>query len=473
MGKNSLTKSTTKGKKNAPEKKTAKKIAAKAAAKAKPAPKPKAAAKAAPAPKKKVVTMKDLLSKKFPAWKPEKLYTPGPSDFKDVAAPPFFSGPEAEQKRIKELLLKKYDMAEIKAAGEKAAAEKAAAEKAAAEKAAAEKAAAEKAAAEKAAAEKAAAEKAAAEKAAAEKAAAEKAAAEKAAAEKAAAEKAAAEKAAAEKAAAEKAAAEKAAAQAKASVSYEPPDSKDAMPPDPMDKGMKYMAAVVAVLIALVVGSSMVNQGKYYIHSKAGALEIFQGNFAPMGEKLLISLPGVQTPRTIKDVYSKTDVYPIIFNYYVDKADTLLKVPGLPDFNGIKTYINKAMPYAITPKAKDIVYSHLNDIDLMILLYKADVAAGKDTLADLNEARGFLSEASRLDIDQLKMNLIHQKIDVVDKKIATLKAEQKAAAEKAAAEKAAAEKAESSKPESQAGKPSPATAPKTESKAHSPAPHGE
>jgi colicin import membrane protein len=464
MGKNSLIKSTTKGKKNAPKKKTAKKMAAKAAAKAKPAPKPKAAAKAAPAPKKKAVTMKDLLSKKFPAWKPEKLYTPGPSDFKDVAPPPFFSGPEAEQKRIKELLLKKYDMAEIKAAGEKAAAEKAAAEKAAAEKAAAEKAAAEKAAAEKAAAEKAAAEKAAAEKAAAEKAAAEKTAAEKAAAEKTAAEKAA-----AEKAAAEKAAAEKAAAQPEVSVSYEPPDSKDIMPPDPMDKAMKYMAAVFAVLIALIVGSSMVNQGKYYIHSKAGALEIFQGIFAPMGEKLLISLPGVQPPATVKDVYSKTDIYPIIFNYYVDKADTLLKVPGLPDFNGIKTYINKAMPYAITPKAKDIVYSHLNDIDLMILLYKADVAAGKDTLSDLNEAKGFLAEASRLDIDKLKLNLIHQKIDAVDKKIATLEAEQKAAAEKAAAEKA-----ESPKPAPQAEKKTPpATAPKTEAKSHSPAPHGE
>ena len=426
MGKNSLVKSTTKGKKNAPKKKTAKKTAAKAAAKAKPTPKPKAAAKAAPAPKKKAVTMKDLLNKKFPAWKPKKLYSVGPMHSEDVVAPPFFSGSEAEQKRIKELLLKKFDIAEIKAAGEKAAAEKAAAEKAAAEKAAAEKAAAEKAAAEKAAAEKAAAEKAA-----------------------------------AEKAAAEKAAAEKAAAEAEVSVSYEPPDFKETVPPDPMDKAMKYLAAVVAVLIALVVGSSMVNQGKYYIRSKAGALEIFQGIFAPMGEKLLISLPGVQPPATVKDVYSKTDIYPIIFNYYVEKADTLLKVPGLPDFQGIKTYINKAMPYALTPKAKDIVYSHLNDIDLMILLYKADVAAGKDTIADLNDAKEFLTEASRLDIDKLKLNLVHQKIDAVNQKIATLKAEQKAAATPPPA------------PPAKTESPKPAPAPKTEAKTHSPAPHGE
>jgi ribosomal protein L12E/L44/L45/RPP1/RPP2 len=432
MGKNSLVQSTTKGKKKAAKKKTAKKSAAKAApkakaaAKAKPAPKPKPAAKAAPTPKKKAVSLKDLLKKKFPAWKPEKLYTAGPdkAGLKDVTAPPFFSGTEAEQKRIRELLMKKYDMAEIKAVGEKAAAEKAAAEKAAAEKAAAEKAAAEKAAAEKAA---------------------------------------------AEKAAAEKAAAEKAAAESKVSVSYEPPDSGDTLPPDPMDRAMKYMAAALAVLIALIVGSSMINQGKYYIQSTDGALKIYQGRFAPMGEKLLIALPGVQAPAKIKHVYSKTDVYPLIFNYYVDKADTLLTVPGLPDFQGIKTYIKKARPYALTPKAKDIVYSHLNNIDLMILLYKADVSAGKDTIADLKEAKGFLTEASRLDIDKMKMNLVHQKIDAVDKDIASLQAEQKAAASPPAAPA----KTEAAAPAPKTETKSAAHPPQSHEKAPSPATHGE
>ena len=296
MGKNSLIQSTTKGKKSAAKKKTAKKAAAKAkaapkkkvAAKAKaapkpkaaakPAPKPKAAVKAAPAPEKKPVSVKDLLKKKFPVWKPEKLYTVGPdkADLKDVAAPPFVSGSEEEQKRIKELLLKKFDLAEIKAAGEKVATEKAAGEKVATEKVAAEK-----------------------------------------------------------------------AAEPDVSVSYEPPDSGDTIPADPMDKAMKYGVAAFVLLIALIVGSSMINQGKYYIQSTDGALKIFQGSFAPMGEKLLISLPGVQAPEKAKDVYSKTDVYPLIFNYYVEKADTLLKVPGLPDFEGIKKYINKARPYAI------------------------------------------------------------------------------------------------------------------------------
>jgi len=141
MGKNSLIKSTTKGKKSAAKKKAAKKTAAKAkavakakaapkkkaAVKAKAAPKPKAAvkaapkatvaAKAAPAPAKKPVSVKDLLQKKFPVWKPEKLYSvvPDKGDVKDFSAPPFVSGSEEEQKRVKELLMKTFDMAEIKA----------------------------------------------------------------------------------------------------------------------------------------------------------------------------------------------------------------------------------------------------------------------------------------------------------------------------------------------------------------------
>jgi len=402
MGKYSLIKSTTKGKKSAAKKKAAKKTAAKAkavtktkaapkkkvAAKAKAAPKPKAAVKAAPVTAKKPVSVKDLLQKKFPVWKPEKLYSAAPDkgDAKDFSAPPFVSGSEEEQKRVKELLMKTFDMAEIKATGEKAAAEKTAAEKAAVEKTAAEK-----------------------------------------------------------------------TAEPEVSVSYEPPDSDDTIPSDPMDKALKYIAAGFALLIALIVGSSMINQGKYFIQSSNGALKIFQGRFAPMGEKLMISLPGVQAPEKIKDVYSKTDVYPIIFNYYVEKADTLLKVPGLPDFEGIKRYINKAKPYAITPESKDIVFKRLSNIDLLILLYKADVAASKSTLADLKEAKGYLSEASRLDIDDMQLGLVHQKLDAVDKKIEALKAKQ-------------------NKVKSLAPAHAPAPPAKTEAPAHTapaPAPHGE
>jgi len=450
MGKNSLLKSTAKKKKKIKPKAAAKAKASpktKAAAKAKASPKTKAAPKAMPAPKakirtaappkkpppkteKKKVSMKELIHKKFDKWKPDKLYRVSQDEkyLKGFAAPPFVSGSEEEILRIKELLLKKFDLVEIKAAAEKAAAEKAAAEEAAAEKAAAEEAAAEKAAAEKAAAEKAAAEKAAAEKAAAEKAAAEEAAAEKAAAEKAAAEEAAAEKAAAEEAAAEKAAAEKAAAEKAAEPKMaEPPIESDTTVSDPMEKAMKYLIAAVVVLVLLIVGSSMINKTKYYMNAKQGALEIWQGRFAPMGEELLITLPGVQLPETTKDVYLQKDVFPIIFNYYVEKADTLLEVPGMPDFEGIKGYLNRAISYAVTSAATEAAFNRLNNIELMILLYKADVAADKATLSGLKDAKHYLDQAAALSKNDLQTNIITQKIDAVNKQMASLKATEKGA----------------------------------------------
>ena len=437
MGKKSLIKSTSK-KKRAPKKAAAaanptKKTQAKKAAPAKP--KPAAKSKPAPkpakkaAPKTKPVSVKDLLKKKFDIVTPKVLYTlPKKKVAKSTfTAPEFLSGFEAKDaKRIKGLLANTYSEKDLKDAAQKAAAEKAAAEKAAAEKAAAEKAAAEKAAAEKAAAEKAAAEKAAAEKAAAEKAAAEKAAAEKAAAEKAAAEKAAAEKAEAIK----KAAAQK----SDVSVSYEPPPAQTAAkkPSDPVDNTMKIFAAGLAFLILLVIGASVSNSSKYYLAENQGALEIWKGKFSPLGKKLLITLPGIPAPEDTQKTYRSGEVYPLVFQYYIDKADALLDVPGIPDFEGIKATLKTALEYGTTNALRTVAYERLDNIDRLILTYKADVAASRGTIDDLKAAIGFLIAADKLTTDKTQEELVARKIAAHKAKITAL--EEETAAEQAAAE---------------------------------------
>ncbi len=428
-----------------------------------------------PVPKAKPISKEELLKKQFDVVVPKQLYSV-PADKTETptfSAPELLTGYGAEDaKRIKGLMTNTYNEKELKAAAEKAAAEKAAAEKAAAEKAAAEKAAAEKAAAEKAAAEKAAAEKAAAEKAAAEKAAAEKAAAEKAAAEKAAAEKAAAEKAAAEKAAAEKAAAEKAAAEKAAAekaaaekaaaekaeairkaaeqksdvkVSYQsaPAETSPKEPADPVDKTIKILAAALAFLVLLVVGASMSNSSKYYLTDNKGALEVWQGKFAPLGKKQVISLAGVPVPEKMKAVYRSGDVFPLIFQYYIDQADGMLKVDGTPDFDTIKKTLKTSLEYGSTSDLRDLAYARLDNIDRLVLTYKAQVAASRGTIEDLTAAIGFLEEISNLTDDDSQKEIIAQKI--ADHKVLIQELEEKAAAEKAAAEKAAAEKAAAEK----------------------------
>ena len=519
MGKKSLIKSTTKKKTKSAKKDELKKTAkkAKVAAKAKTAVKAETTAKTKAAAKiktttkataaakthskktvataKKKVSLKDLILKRFKAWKPAKVFRAAVDEeyLKNFASPPIVSGlSDKEAKRIKKLLLKKRDMATIRAEIKKEAAEREAAEKAAAEKAAAKKAATEKAAAEKVAAEKAAAEKAAAaKKVAAEKAAAEKIAAEKAAAEKAAVEKAAAEKAAAEKAAAEKKkaylktlplkkfeawkpakvfraavdeeylknfasppivsglsdeeakrikklllkkrdmatiraeikkeaaereAAEKAAAE-KAAVEREAAEKaateREAAEKATMKKVIIGLASGFIVLVALILSASSSNNSKYYIKEKAGVLEIWQGRYAPLGEERMMTLPGVPLPEQINAVYSKTEVFPLIFNYYIDKADAISTMSDTPDYVAIKSYLNEALLFATTGDLRKKAYSRLNDIKFNDLMYKAGVAESRGAVSDLDEAMRYLNKASLLKVGAGKSDVVKQKIESI------------------------------------------------------------
>jgi len=207
------------------------------------------------------------------------------------------------------------------------------------------------------------------------------------------------------------------------SVTYGPPDDIDTTFDDPMEKAMKYAVAVFIVLIALIIGTSAMNTNNYYIKSSNGAVEIWQGKFSPMGEELLIMLPGVQPPEMKKDIYSQTDVFPLIFNYYVEKADTLLEVPGMPDFEGIRSYLNKALTYATASEISQIAHTRLNNLDLMILMYKADVSVSKGTLDGLENAKAYFNEAAKLKIDDLQASLIAQKIESIDNLITELEVE--------------------------------------------------
>jgi colicin import membrane protein len=497
MGKKSLIKSTAKKKTKSAKKNEVKKTAKKAKviakaeteAKAKTTAKTKAAAetrskKTVAAVKKKKVSLKDLIVKKFEVWKPAEVFRASVDEkyLKNYASPPIVSGlSDEEAKRIKKLLLKKRDMATIRAEIKKEAAEREAAEKVAAEKAADEKAAAEKAAAEKAAAEKAAAEKEAAEKAAAEKAAAEKAAAEKAAAEKAAllknlplkkfgvwkpanifrvapdeeylknyasppivsglsdeeakrikklllkkrdmatiraeikkeaAEREAAEKVAAEKAASEREAAKKAAAEREAAEKVT------------MRKVIIGLASGFIILLAFIFSASSSNNSKYYIKEKGGVLEIWQGRYAPLGEERMMSLPGVPLPEQIKAVYSKTEVFPLIFNYYIDKADALSTMPDTPDYVAIKSYLDNALLFATTGDLRKKAYSRLNNIKFNDLMYKADVAESRGAISDLDEAIRYLNQASLLKVEASKSDVVKQKIKSIKEQRAEIEAQE-------------------------------------------------
>ena len=166
---------------------------------------------------------------------------------------------------------------------------------------------------------------------------------------------------------------------------------------------------IFMLLMGLVIRESYHNTQKYYLKAAAGAVEIWQGTFSPGGKKRILIMPGVQMPVKIKDVYTGEEVYPLAFKFYVSKADALMEVPGMPEFVGIKSYLNRALSFATTEELRQAAHGRINQIDRMILFYKADVAAIKGTRSGLEAALGYLDQAAKLDPDDIETDLIKKK----------------------------------------------------------------
>lgn len=219
------------------------------------------------------------------------------------------------------------------------------------------------------------------------------------------------------------------------SVSYEP--SADPAGGRSDDKVMTIGACVLIFLLVLVLGASYTNTRNFYLKPATQGVEIWQGSFAPKGEKLLLVLPEVSMPETLKDVYGKDDVYPLVFNHFVDKADGMLVVGGVPDFEGIRVELNSAMEFANKSEMRQSVLNRLTQIDMGILLYKAKVAQQRGTVKDLEAALIHLADAVVLDLDPRQIEVIEKSRVAVREQLAQAKA-QEAEAEKATAEAAAA-----------------------------------
>ncbi len=178
---------------------------------------------------------------------------------------------------------------------------------------------------------------------------------------------------------------------------------------------------IFIILMGLVIRASVYNTDKYYLRSAAGAVELWQGTFSPGGKKRILIMPGVHIPQKIKEVYAKEEVYPMAFNFYVSKADALMEVPGMPEFVGIKSYLNRALSFATTEDLRQTAHRRINQIDRMILFYKADVAAIKGTRSGLEKALDYLDQAAKLNPDDIETELIKRKKASIRELLNTLK----------------------------------------------------
>ena len=178
---------------------------------------------------------------------------------------------------------------------------------------------------------------------------------------------------------------------------------------------------ILIILMGLVIRVSYHNTAKYYLKPAAGAVEIWQGTFSPGEKKRILIMPGVQMPAKTKAIYTKEDVFPLAFKFYVSKADALMEVPGMPDFVGIKSYLKRALSFATTDDLRQAARGRIDQIDRLILLYKADVAAIKGTRSGFETALGYLDQASRLNPDEIETELIQKKKDSIRELLDTFK----------------------------------------------------
>ena len=433
MGKESLTKSTTKKKTAGKKKKDeTKKVTAgkKTVGKKAPSPPQKKQTVAAAKPTAPQLSQRDLLHKKFDiTHRPPLDATPAPKDKpRDITAPPFYVAvDETDARRVRDLLFRKFSIQDLKDAAEAAA--KARAEKEARIKA---EAAARARAEEEARIKAEAAARAKAEEEARIKAEADA----KAKAEEEARIKAEAE---AKKLAAERAAAREAATanEPKVAVAYDTPMAGAAA--EPVDRTGRLMvlavAGGVALLFLLVIGASIVNTGKYYLNPTPQGLEIWQGKFAPMGVHRLLALPGLDGPETLMPRYGKSEVMPYAVAYYLAEADALLAQGDLPDFDAVKARLCTALDYATTRTERERINARIDGIDKAVLLYKAQVAAGAQTLEGCEQAIADYRDATHLTDDPIEIKAIEAKIAQMEKASADIEA--RLAEETAAADAAA------------------------------------
>jgi len=217
----------------------------------------------------------------------------------------------------------------------------------------------------------------------------------------------------AEKAAAEKAAAEKIESVTTPKTIPNVACAEEKTESDPSRKMLVIIAACLAFIFTPIILASFLNTTNYYLQVSDGALELWQGEFAPLGKNIVISMPGALPPETIKKVYCKKEVFPIVSGYLLDKADTLIEIEGLSNFQHIKSTLQEAQTYAVTKPMQIKIDNRLTRIEFMNLMYKADVAAESASSDGKENAIHYLEKATLLDLNVHEAEMVKKKLSAL------------------------------------------------------------
>lgn len=189
---------------------------------------------------------------------------------------------------------------------------------------------------------------------------------------------------------------------------------------DPVIRSMLYGIAALVLMVMVIVGASARNHSRYFLVAQNDAVEIWRGRFSPTGKEFYSILHNYRLREQGKPFYSKQEIFPIMFHYYIQKADDVLDLQNLPDFLTINKYLNTASQFALTDQMHQAVLMRKNAIEQLIFLYQADVAINKGTPRSLELAIQYLNNAKGLTRDNAQRQVIEERLTLVHAKLKTL-----------------------------------------------------
>ena len=188
--------------------------------------------------------------------------------------------------------------------------------------------------------------------------------------------------------------------------------------PDPVIRSMLYGVAALALMVMLVIGASVRNHSRYYLVSRNDAVEVWRGRFSPTGKAFHGILHNYRLSEPIRPFYAKQEIFPIMFHYYLQRADGVLDMQDHPDFVTITNYLNTASQYALNDQMHQTLMQRKNAIDQMTFLYKADVAIHRGTAHSLELAIQYLNNAKALTRDSVQQQAIEERLALVRAQLA-------------------------------------------------------
>jgi hypothetical protein len=199
-----------------------------------------------------------------------------------------------------------------------------------------------------------------------------------------------------------------------------PPPSVSGDGTSSVAKAMVLGLCGLGLLITFVIGASFSNRDKFYLKEAHGAVQVWQGKFAPAGTEMVLSLEGMKMPTPAQDVYSEKEAYGVVYNHFLGKADALMNEPGWPDFSKVNAHLRQAAVHAPTAESRAKVQARINGLNFLVLLHRSDVALARGTMGDLEAAQEHLKKADAYASAGYQRELVQRRRVAVERALAAL-----------------------------------------------------